>query len=511
MSNPFQEVVFTFGATNDIYPEDFRDANLFAIDFSIDKESTCEFADSVFSSFYTQDDSRCYWNQLLRGQACGCPDNSQIRTLIWTQRCAGILSLSGSLIIIVSIITKSRKVRWSPYNQIVLGISFFDSLSSTAYIIATAFGPMELGLHGSIGNKATCGFQGWLFQIGIASVYYSVLLCVYFLLVVKYNWTERKFSKVTKWVHLSVVAAGLIMAFAVIPFTSPDWRWCYIATPPQAASWMPGVFFFVVPVALCIVAMTALTAVFVRYVLQVYRKTQSKTMKEKGKGKGQKRRSLASRTIWQSVWFLTVFYAVWPIQFAAFVVPTVPSNYWIYLLAAILGPLQGFLNALVVFCRDRKSIQRRVSQSTKKLLSWFSIKFTSAESSEVVGADLADGKEAKQTVEYSVESKEAAQLETGVGQLDKLEEEEKTPEAAINEEENVETGVGQLDKLEEEEKTPEAALNDEMNVTDEALDESDEGLLEHAINAGLLNDYDREVFRDSIARIERRPSRFVVE
>jgi hypothetical protein len=510
MTNPFQEVVFTFGATNDIYPEDFRDFEL----FSTGRESTCEFAESVFSSFYTQDDSRCYWNQLLRGQACGCPDNSQIRTLVWTQRCSGILSLSGSLIIIVSIITKPRKVRWSPYNQIVLGISFFDSLSSAAYIIATAFGPKELGLHGSIGNKATCGFQGWLFQIGIASVYYSVLLCVYFLLVVKYNWTERKFSKVTKWVHLGVVAAGLIMAFAVIPFTSPDWRWCYIDTPPQAASWMPGIFFFIVPVALCIVAMTVLTAVFVRYVLQVYRKTQSKTMKEKGKG--QKRRSLASRTVWQSVWFLTVFYAVWPIQFAAFVVPTVPSNYWIYLLAAILGPLQGFLNALVVFCRDKKSIQRRVSQNTKKLLSRFSIRssirFTSAGSSEVVVADLAGGKEAKQAVEYSIGSKEAAQLETGVGQLDKLEEEEeKPPEAALNEEGNVETGVGQLDKLEEEGKTPEAALNEEGDVSDEGLDESDEGLLEHAINAGLLNDYDRKIFRKSIARIERRPSRFGVE
>ena len=119
-------------------------------------------------------------------------------------------------------------------------ISFFDSLSSTAYIIGTAFTPKQLSLHGSIGNTARCGFQGWLFQIGIASVYYSVLLCVYFLLVAKHNWTERKFSKVAKWVHLGVVAFSLIMAFAVISFASPDWRWCYIATTPQAASWMPG-------------------------------------------------------------------------------------------------------------------------------------------------------------------------------------------------------------------------------------------------------------------------------
>ena len=83
-------------------------------------------------------------------------------------------------------------------------------------------------------------------------------------------------------------------------------------------------------------------------------------------------------------------------------------------------------------------------------------------------------------VEYSAEIEEAAQLEIGVGRLERLEEEGNTPEA-------------------------------EGNLSDEALDESDEGLLEHAINAGLLNEDDRELFRESIAKIHGRTSRFVVE
>ena len=479
MSNPFQDVVFAFGPINSMYPEVFRGK-------TSNRESSCEVAESSMASLYTQDDSWCYWNQLMRGQVCGCPDNSDIIVLVWTQRWSGILSLSGSLLIIISIITKAPNLRWAPYNQIVLGISFFDLLSSTAYIIGTAFTPVELGLHGSFGNNATCGFEAWLFQIGTVSVYYNVLLCAYFLLVVKYDWTERKFSKIAKWVHLGAVAIGLIMAFAVIPFASPDWRWCYLGTPPQTASWLPGVFFFIIPVALCILAMTVLTVIFVRHVQQVYRKTQSKSMHGKGQGKGSKRGSLASRTFWQSVWFLAAFYAVWPIQFAAFVVPTVPSNYWIYVLAAILGPLQGFLNALVVFSRDRESIQRRVSQSMRKLRSRFGAMFTSTGSaSEVVGAELAGVEESKQPVEYSVEGQEASQLKID---------------------------VGQLNRLEAEEKTPEGALNGEGGVSVEALDESNEGLLEHAMNAGLLNDDDRELFRGTIARIQsRRTSRFMVE
>jgi hypothetical protein len=382
MSNPFQEAIFNFGTSNSIYPEDFPDG----LYLSSDAKVTCEVADSAMASLLTQDESWCYWNQLVRGKLCGCPDNSAIVALVWTQRCSGILSLSGSLLISMSILTKPRKIRWSPYNQIVLGISFFDSLSSVAYIIGTAFGPKNIGLHGSIGNDATCGFQAWLFQIGLASIYYSVLLCGYFLLVVKYNWSERKFNKVAKWVHLGVGAVGLVMACAVIPFASPDWRWCYLGTPPQAASWLPGLFFFIIPVALCILAMTVITVIFVRYVQQAYRRTQSTSMR--GIGRGQKRRSLANRTYWQSVWFLAIFYAVWPIQFAAFVVPTVPSNYWIYLLAAIFGPLQGFLNASIVLCRDRKSIQRWVSETTKKLLSLCIRKSTNTGSSVVVSAEL---------------------------------------------------------------------------------------------------------------------------
>ena len=53
-----------------------------------------------------------------------------------------------------------------------------------------------------------------------------------------------------------------------------------------------------------------------------------------------------------------------------------------------------------------------------------------------------------------------------------------------------------------EQQTPEADLNGEGEVLDEVSDESDDCLLEHAMNAGLLNDDDREVYRQSIARIE---------
>ena len=88
---------------------------------------------------------------------------------------------------------------------------------------------------------------------------------------------------------------------------------------------------------------------------------------------------------------------------------------------------------------------------------------TNTGSSEKVSAALAAGKEAKQPVERSVNNEEAPQLEIG---------------------------VDHLDRLEEEERTPEATLDDEGNISNEALGEIDKGLLEHPMNSGLLNDDD---------------------
>jgi hypothetical protein len=176
--------------------------------------------------------------------------------------------------------------------------------------------------------------------------------------------------------------------------------------------------------------------------------------------------------------FLAVFYAVWPIQFAAFMVPTIPSNYWIYFLAAIFGPLQGFLNALIVFCRDRRSINRRASQNMNRVLSRVSTRQSkNIGSSEVDSVALACGKAAKHAADCSGKREEADQAEMS---------------------------VRQIDRLELEEQAPEANLNGEGEVLDEVLDESDDCLLEHAMNAGLLNDDDCEVFRQNIARIESR-------
>lgn len=158
LSNPLDEYQWAFGSITDSFSLFFTET----IDLN-DREFRCELADSFISAVYDQSDDFCYYNQLIRGTACGCnggSNNTKVIALVWAQRCSGILSLLGSLAIIGFVLTKKTKNRWNTYNQLVLSISVFDSLSSIAYIFGTALTPATLGLYGSVGNEGTCTFQG---------------------------------------------------------------------------------------------------------------------------------------------------------------------------------------------------------------------------------------------------------------------------------------------------------------------------------------------------------------
>ena len=146
---------------------------------------------------------------------------------------------------------------------------------------------------------------------------------------------------------------------------------------------------------------------------------------------------------------------MWPIQFAAFVIPTVPKNYWSYLLAAMFGPLQGFFwmhwsSSLEIGNRFKNGL----SQSMKKLMSRISTMFANTETSQSIRKLLArrstrstnngtffqwngrhriSGRQrSKQTFERSVDCKEAVQLDISVGRIERLGEEGNIPEAALD-------------------------------------------------------------------------------
>ena len=141
--------------------------------YEILKDSlTCELYEAILLN--TQEkglglnaDLLCLAGQFKSG-VCGCDHDWRPILLTWCYRVSGIFSLIGSAYILWDILRKPKKRR-STYHQLVMGVSFFDCISSTAYALASAMAPNDTGLYGAVGSQATCQLQGKCFALYIPS------------------------------------------------------------------------------------------------------------------------------------------------------------------------------------------------------------------------------------------------------------------------------------------------------------------------------------------------------
>lgn len=246
--------------------------------------------------------------------------------------------------------------------------------------------------------------------------------------------------------------------------------------------------------------MTALMILFVRYIRATETTSRRQSLRRIGEPK---RRSLASRTFWQSLYFLAAFYTVWPIQFVAFLVPLVERNYWIYLLAAILGPLQGFLNATVVFYRDREALNSRAFTSCgigtfmkSKIHSLFTAKHEAQEHRTSSG--FRSWFERQMSSQIHMVNLSSEEQPTSLSNRD-----QKQPSYAVSRmvRQSVAEGnpkASQISTLDSIVDTP----CEEPSLQDLEMYEENVAIVEFAMDAGLFNDMDHALYQGRISSLE---------
>lgn len=101
-------------------------------------------------------------------------------------------------------------------------------VSSIAYVGTGLVLPQSSNMLGARGSTATCRFQAFLLQLGLASVAYNTLLSLYYLFVIHYNWKESRFRKYRRYIHAFVVLLGLSCAMGAFPFYGPQLATCFI-------------------------------------------------------------------------------------------------------------------------------------------------------------------------------------------------------------------------------------------------------------------------------------------
>lgn len=242
---------------------------------------TCEL---MLASQYQmhQDDNACALAR-IGNFLCGCSngiweysgaDTQEKKVgLFWAPCVSGILSLIGSLAIIVDTALNAQK-RGNMYNQIMLTMSVFDSLASIAWAFSSSAIPVDgaFPIYGERGTDATCTLQAFGIQLGTASILFNVSLSMFYVLVICYDWRAYRLKKIRGWILGLPIVIGLGLTFGGLPFYGPLGLFCHILHPPFTESWAAQIALLFFPVY-CSIFFT--TVAMVMICLKVYKQTQA--------------------------------------------------------------------------------------------------------------------------------------------------------------------------------------------------------------------------------------------
>lgn len=129
------------------------------------------------------------------------------------------LSIIGSSCIIVECLFVDRRKLERVYHRILLAMSIIDVIESSWNFCSTW--PIPRGTRGvafAAGNVTTCTAQGFILEFGLAIPMLNMCLSIYYLLVIKYSWSEDKIRKRAEpWFHGVSLCVALAFALAGIP------------------------------------------------------------------------------------------------------------------------------------------------------------------------------------------------------------------------------------------------------------------------------------------------------
>ena len=137
---------------------------------------------------------------------------TQLKKIVIIPRVTGGFSTIGSSLIMYMILSEKQKLKRT-YYRLMLGISIFDFISSVAYLFGTMMLPKG-STWLATGNDNTCTMQGAMFQIGLGVMYYNSALMLYYLLRIRYGFSEDWIkNSVEIWMHF--VSLFIILASTV--------------------------------------------------------------------------------------------------------------------------------------------------------------------------------------------------------------------------------------------------------------------------------------------------------
>ena len=254
--------------------------------------------------------------------------------------------------------------------RILWGMSIFDLISSTAYIVGSLATPVtswneETGIK-AYGNNVTCQIQGIMHSLLCSSLSYNLFYALVLVLIVRYNKSEQWIkTKVEPVAHLLSIGGGVFVSLVNTSFgfdliENHDWM-C-------SAAFVFNNHLFI-DILLYIPSVALLVTVILMMMLYMAVRNQERRVERLSVS----RKTRQSRTIaHQCIAYTLAFYLTWfTYVVTMFCFPDGDygkHEYVVYVIAYLFTPLQGFNNALVYF---RPRISNFIGRAQSELMTSF--------------------------------------------------------------------------------------------------------------------------------------------
>jgi hypothetical protein len=246
---------------------------------------------------------------------------------------------------------------------------------------------VDSGFAFASGNIASCNFQGFLLQFAIGAPLYNSSLALFYLMIIKYNWTNKKLGCIEKAVHAFILIFAVGTSIVLLPLKQYNHvgAVCWVVGTPQGCghstnipsdipcdrgdyAYLYGLLLFYGPLWVCVL----LCIIFLTIIFFEVKKTHERLsryghQRHRLSRSGSDTKLVASQSLLYTLSFFITWTpsTIWSV--AHWFNITAP---WLDICSATIEPLQGFIN-LLVFVRRRPRSKEKIRSVLRKILPCF--------------------------------------------------------------------------------------------------------------------------------------------
>lgn len=300
----------------------------------------------------------------------------QQNVLIVTPCITSALSIVGSSLILSRILKFREEKLQRVYHRLIFGLSTIDIFVSIGNMMSTLAIPSDtIGSFGAIGNRTSCITQGFILQMGQGIPIYNASLCIYFLMVIKYNISDDKIAKrIEPIMHITAITFPFLTGLwaASIGIFNSTGLSCWIAPNPYGCSETDTcirgsrvrVFIWAfsgVPLILATIIILGCMSMMVLSVMEQDKKMKSYGFNNSSIFTSRNRLGFSKDAQIQALYFVLAFGTsfIWISITRIYEMLSEPVPFVIVLLSQVFFPLQGLLN-FCIYMRPRfKAVKAR--------------------------------------------------------------------------------------------------------------------------------------------------------